>query len=422
MNETMKIRSSNRNMATFVISKMISTLGANVLAFGIGLYILALTGSAMNFAITMICTTLPRILLSPIVGYIADNYPKKPIVLISQAVSMSVMLGLFLYAETFGISLFAIYTTLTLYAMSSTFTSVTFSASIASLVAPEHIQKAMSFNQMSISVAAIGGPVLGGILFGTVAIETFLLLHMAAYLIAFLLEITMDFKLYSTQQTEEKESMLASLKGGFTYVKQHELIKTIMYIAFWVNLFFTAVTVGMMFILVELLAIKPVHVGLIEGATALGMLIASILFATMKELQQPFRMVKVGLSGLAFVMVALVVPVMLPIAHYGMKFVYYIVVAFTTAVFIMMINMPVGVVMQKNTDEAYRGRVFGLLEMMALSTMPIASAIYGTLIDLLPVQYVFITSAIGLFVIVQLLLPTRKLAHFKRQALIKSNT
>lgn len=422
MNETMKIRSSNRNMATFVISKMISTLGANVLAFGIGLYILALTGSAMNFAITMICTTLPRILLSPIVGYIADNYPKKPIVLISQAVSMSVMLGLFLYAETFGISLFAIYTTLTLYAMSSTFTSVTFSASIASLVAPEHIQKAMSFNQMSISVAAIGGPVLGGILFGTVAIETFLLLHMAAYLIALLLEITMDFKLYSTQQTEEKESMLASLKGGFTYVKQHELIKTIMYIAFWVNLFFTAVTVGMMFILVELLAIKPVHVGLIEGATALGMLIASILFATMKELQQPFRMVKVGLSGLAFVMVALVVPVMLPIALYGMKFVYYIVVAFTTAVFIMMINMPVGVVMQKNTDETYRGRVFGLLEMMALSTMPIASAIYGTLIDLLPVQYVFITSAIGLFVIVQLLLPTRKLAHFKRQALIKSNT
>ena len=55
---------------------MIAMLGANVMAFGISLYILAMTGSAMSFATNMICSVLPRALVAPLAGYVADNFSK----------------------------------------------------------------------------------------------------------------------------------------------------------------------------------------------------------------------------------------------------------------------------------------------------------------------------------------------------------
>ena len=84
MEESLKVKKATYQLWTFTISKIISTLGANVLAFGISLYILKMTGSATSFAMNMVCSILPRVLLASIVGLMADRYSKKMIILLSQ--------------------------------------------------------------------------------------------------------------------------------------------------------------------------------------------------------------------------------------------------------------------------------------------------------------------------------------------------
>lgn len=217
MDEALKLKKATYHLWTFTISKMISSLGSNVLGFGISLYILAMTGSATSFAVNMICSIVPRTLLAPIAGMMADKYSKKPIILIAQACTVLTMGGLLTYSSIFGMSVTAIYITTAIYSITSTFIGITFSSSIANLVDGERLQKATSFNQASLSVAAIGGPALGGMMYGFVSIEVFLIIHMAAYATAFLLEATMDFKLYSKKKVkvmEIKRTFYKALKKG----------------------------------------------------------------------------------------------------------------------------------------------------------------------------------------------------------------
>lgn len=395
MTEAEKYKKATYHLWTFTASKMISMLGAHVLAFGFSLYILAMTGSATSFATNMICSVLPRALLAPVAGYVADHYSKKRTILMAQAGTILTVGGLLLYTETVGMSVYAIYVTTIFNTICSAFSGVTFSSSIATLVNPERLQRAMSFNQLSTSVAAIGGPVIGGMLYGFFPMEVFLIINMVAYAIAFFLESTMNFDLYSTRGEDvKKEKIWAGLASGFHYIKQQKVIKTVMWISLWINLFFSAIVVGGTYIIIELLKVKSTHFGFIEASGAVGMLVASLYFATRAEVKVPLRFSKISLILLASSLGLAVIPLVSNFSYLGIV-TFYIVIYFIFAIFEMGINMPIGVYMQKLITEEYRGRVFGLMETMAMSMMPIGMMIFGFLYDTLPATVILlVTSAI----------------------------
>ncbi len=399
----MKLKKATYHLWTFTISKLISTFGVSVFTFGISFYILSITGSATSFAIVLICSILPRVVLAPFAGYAADKYSKKTIIIIAQICSVVAVAGLLAVSLTIGLSLSAIYLTEIVLSITSLFSGVTFSSSIANLVDSERIQKAMSFNQMSISLAAIGGPAVGGLLFGLVSINMFLIIHMVSYIIAVVLESTMDFKLFSTriseEVTEKKETMLQNMKAGITYVKQHRILVVIVWVALVINFFFGAFTVGYAFILVDGLKVQSAHFGITEGALAVGMLVTSIFLSTRKEVKFPLVVVKRGILVMGALMALVTFPLLIQLPYIGVVS-FYIVLMFTFGVSMIFVNTPIGVMMQKRIDEEYRGRVFGLLETMSLSLMPLGMVLFGFLYDVVPAQYVLIGSSIILLIAV----------------------
>lgn len=399
MNEAEKLKKATYHLWTFTASKMIAMLGANVMAFGISLYILAMTGSAMSFATNMICSVLPRALVAPLAGYVADNFSKKRTILIAQAGTILTVGGLLLYTETVGMSVYAIYIATVFNTICSAFSGVTFSSAIATLVNPERLQRAMSFNQMSMSVAAIGGPVIGGMMYGFFNMDVFLMVNMVAYAIAFCLEATMDFNLYSTRgEDTKKEKMWEGLKSGFHYIKQRNVIKTIMWVALWINLFFSAIAVGGTYIIIELLKVESTHFGFIEASGALGMLLASLYFATRSEVKVPLRFSKISLLLLAGSVGLAVIPLVTDFSYIAIV-IFYLIIYFIFAIFEMGINMPIGVYLQKIIAEEYRGRVFGLMETMAMSMMPIGMVVYGMLYDTLPAIIILPVTSVIIIII-----------------------
>ncbi|MFC6041394.1 MFS transporter [Paenisporosarcina macmurdoensis] len=416
MEEAMKLRKATYHLWTFTISKLISTFGVSVFTFGISFYILSITGSATSFAIVLICSILPRVILAPFAGYAADKYSKKTIIIVAQICSVLAVTVLLAVSLTIGLSLIAIYLTEIVLSITSLFSGVTFSSSIANLVDSERIQKAMSFNQMSMSLAAIGGPALGGLLFGLVSIDMFLIIHMASYTIAVVLEATMDFKLFSTRITEEvtekKETMLQNMKAGITYVKQHRILVVIVWVALVINFFFGAYTVGYAFILVDGLKMQSFHFGMTEGALAVGMLVTSIYLSTRKEVKFPLVVVKRGILTMGALIGLSTFPLLIQLSYTSVV-IFYIVLMFTFGVSMIFVNTPIGVMMQKRIDEEYRGRVFGLLETMSMSLMPLAMVLFGFLYDVVPAQYVLLGSSIILLIaVIYMLRPSiMKQAH-----------
>ncbi|MBD7983919.1 MFS transporter [Sporosarcina sp. Sa2YVA2] len=403
MSEALKLKRATYHLWTFTISKLISSFGAQVYALAISFYILQMTGSATSFAANLICSILPRTLIAPFAGYVADKYPRKTIVITAQIATTIAIGGLLTVSVISGLSLISIYATTVVIAITSSFSGVAFTSSITGLVDEARIQKAMSMNQMSISFAAIAGPALGGVLYGAVTMPIFLVIYMSASGIAVLLESTMNFKLFAKRKEivegEPKESMLQSMKAGLSYLRLQPVLMTIIWISLVINFLFGAFQVGYSFILIEKMKMVSTHFGLTEGASAVGMILMSIYLSVRKELKYPLRVGKWGIIGMGLAMGAVILPLITQFPYNGM-FAFYATVMFSFGILVILVNTPIQVMMQKMIDDDYKGRVFSILETMAMALMPLGMVLFGFLYDVFPPQWILGTSSAVLIIVV----------------------
>lgn len=404
MNSSMMLKKATYHLWTFTISKLISSFGSQVYSFAISFYILQATGSAKSFALNLICNVLPRTIAAPFAGYIVDKYSRKTIAITSQIATTLAIGGLLVVSVTSGLSLTAIYITSCILSLTSMLSGVAFTSSITGLVDEARIQKAMSLNQMSISFAAIASPAVGGLLYGVISMPLFLIVYMIASGVAIVLESTMNFTLFSKQKPEsvEKESVWQGMKAGVSYLKLQPLLMTIIWIALLVNFLFSAYQVGYSYILIEKLKMASQHFGFTEGAFAVGMLLLSIYYSVRKEVKFPLLVAKKGILVMGAIMGGTVFPLLVTMPYNSM-FAYYIILELGLGAIIMIINTPTQVMMQKQIADEFKGRVFSIVETMAMALSPLGMVIYGFLYDVFPAEWVLLLTS-GLFVGVVLIL------------------
>lgn len=397
MEDVLKLKRATYNLWTFTMSKLISSFGGQIYAFALSFYIIQQTGSASSFATNLICNLLPRTLVAPFAGYVADNYSRKAIVITAQIATTLAIGGLLIVSLTSGLSLIAIYITTAVLSVTSQFSGVAFSSSITGLVDEGRIQRAMSLNQMSISFAAIGAPAVGGVVYAYVPMPAFLIMFMIASVIAVILESTMNFTLFAKRKEvvkgQPKESMLQSMKAGLSYLKLQPVLMAIIWVSLFINFFFGAFLVGFAFILIDKMEMISAHFGFTEGAMAVGMLLMSIYLSMRKEIKYPLLVGKRGIFVMGFIMMGIAMPLIFKMPYIVM-FIYYATLMFSFGVTQVIVNTPIFVMFQKLIDDDYKGRVFGILETMAMGLMPLGMVIYGFLYDIFPAQWILIISSL----------------------------
>lgn len=408
MTEQQKLKKATYHLYTFFVSKLIGGLGSTVYTFGISMYVLAMTGSAFYFSMVMLCGILTSTILSPIAGVVGDRVNRKMLVIGGQAGYVVTMVALTVFTITNGLSMPAIYVATVFTAGFTAFSGIAFSSSLANLIDEPRLQKAMSFNQMAASSAGIGGPIVGGMLFGFASIEVFLIIFAVTSTIVLLLECTINYNLYKKEpvapvKTEEtqapkKPSMFTSFKEGFTYIKTKPILMALLSTSFGLNFFFTCLSVGGDFTLVTILNMPTQQIGFTEAASAVGVILASIYFASTAQVKDPLRLSKHSILVMSLLVMLASVPLFLNMNLLG-NFIYFLVLMFAFGVSNVATNMPIGVLFQTMVSDEYRSRVFGILNMFSMSLMPLAMLIYGILFDLVPAQYLFIGSGLCLIVL-----------------------
>jgi MFS transporter, DHA3 family, macrolide efflux protein len=125
---------------------------------------------------------------------------------------------------------------------------------------------------------------------------------------------------------------------------------------------------------------------------------------------------------MGILMASIGLPLVVTLSYFGIVS-FYMVVMFSFGVTMVFVNTPIGVMMQKRIDEEYRGRVFGILETMAMALTPLGMVIFGLLYDIVPAQWVlFGSSTILLLTVLYMLRPSiMKEAHpeLEEQAIVK---
>ncbi|WP_066504662.1 MFS transporter [Abyssisolibacter fermentans] len=408
-----------KNILLFLSGKFISLLGTNIYAFAIGLYVLKLTGSAMNFSINFILNMVPRILLGPVAGVISDKFDKKKLVVYSDILSGILLILLYSISINKGLSLTYIYITTALLTSLNTIFSISFDASIPNLVKDENLVKINSYRTSITSITNILGPILGGLIFGIFNINLFILLNGISFILSAISEYFIDFNAYKVDNKKEekdssieKNSIIDDLKEGFNYIKQKKILFTLIMFTPIINFLFIALSICLPFILVNDLLLSSKLVGIVEGAFAIGMLIMSLVFSIIPEVKRKGLVIGIGtiLIGIATFLIGVPISGLMTVNSLLFYAIYYCSVAIIIGAIIVFINLPIDLTVQRETPAEYRGRVYGTLGTISSIITPLACIVYGFLLDTVPSHLiVFISGA--LLAIIGLIISANKTLH-----------
>ncbi|MCM3124646.1 MULTISPECIES: MFS transporter [Bacillaceae] len=392
-----------KNLVLFLIGKVTSVLGSSIYAFAIGLYILAETGSSLNFAVTLVLSMLPRILLAPVAGTLSDRMDRKKIIIFSNFASsfwLAIILMSFLF---FSQEIWILYVATTGLSIISTFYSIAVTSSIYNMVGPDHLQKAMSLNQAAISLSAILGPVLGGVFFGIIQIHLFMALNILTYLIAAFASILIEYNLFSKKTQDKKTTRMAEdLKQGISYIKAQPFLLHLVILSVWLNFWFAIFPVAMPYLVLTVRGMSSVQLGFIEGAFSVGMMIMALILSGRKEIRKKEFSIIGGMLILSAVLILIGLPAVPGFVGLSnpLIFGYLVSMVLVLSASIMFINTPVSVLLQKNTPDEYRGRVMALLETGSSAMTPAGFILFGFLLEKLPVWLLLAVCGFSLFAVV----------------------
>lgn len=204
------------------IGQVLSIIGSNLTGFAMSVWVYQQTGSVTKFSIVVLFTTLPGLVITPLVGTLIDRWDRGWLMIASNVWAACNTLGvaaLFFFGRQriWHICLLA-----AAFSMSSAVISPAFTASISLLVPKRHLGRASGMMQFGEAAAQIVAPLLGGFLVLTIKIYGVLLIDFITYTIAIttLLVVGMPSPTTHAREKNPNQSWLREAAFGWTYLIQ----------------------------------------------------------------------------------------------------------------------------------------------------------------------------------------------------------
>ncbi|PTC14788.1 MFS transporter [Bacillus wiedmannii] len=380
-----------RNICLYSIAKTVSIFGTAMYSFALGLYVLQITGSALNFAITLILGTIPMIVMNPFAGVIADKVDKKKLVVCMDLLSGCLLIAVYIVSSHYGLNLFIIYTTTFLMTVFTTFFGIGLEAAKPNIVSKERLMSINSISKIIDSVSLILGPMLGGIVFSVFDIKTFIIINGISFILSGIALLFIHFKLFECNINEEnakrRVNFIKDIKEGVSYLLEKESLKNTFHILISFNFFLGfAVTVPLPYIINTVLNLGSKQFGIIQGTFPVGMIIGAIVVKKITDRFSYSYLLKKLSSMLSVFMIILGIPVLFKSFEVNdLVFVItYCVVMIFLGFIIALIDIPLIYFMQNEIPDEYRGRVLSIGLSIGKMMLPIAMALSGLLLNYIP--------------------------------------
>ncbi|RPI25014.1 MAG: MFS transporter [Chloroflexota bacterium] len=366
-----------RGMKTFLIiwlGELVSMIGSGLTSFALGVWIFRETRQATPFTITMLFNTIPRILLSPLAGSIADRWSRRWVMILADTGNALVTLCAAILLLTGNLEIWHIYLIALFNSSFAAFQEPAYTASITMLVPKKDLARASGLMQMGQAVEMLISPVLAGALFGAIGLNGIMFIDFATFFFAIAALVVVRIPQPKLAQEEKRSGNLVwhDARLGWNYLTSRPgLIGLLSYFAlvnFLLN--FAVVLQGP---LVLSMASAGVF-GLVQTVSGVGMLAGSI---AMSAWGGPKRRMP-ALIGL----ILLLALSLLVIGGWPSP----IFVAAGLSIMMFFAPMASGLsqaLFQSKVEPSVQGRVFAIRGMIARSMIPLAFLISGPLADLI---------------------------------------
>lgn len=368
----------HRDFALLWIAGLISVAGDFALLAALPLHAYALTGSAAAAGGVFAATLLPRVLLGSIAGVYVDRWDRKRVMVVTDLLRAAVMLPL-LFVVSADL-LWLLYLVRVAAGILGLFFDPAESALLPKLVGEDQLVAANALNALNNNMGRLVGPAIGGLLYATGGIGAVAVVDAASFAISagLIALIRANARPEPSETAGDGGSaagrLLGELRAGLQVVGRNKVISAV-FLSLGIGLIGEGTfEVGFAPLVIDVFQGGAGGAGLILSAQAIGGFIAGALVARFSHLVSPRLLFAGGL-------------IVLGLADFGMVNSANLAPPGSTAVavacaFMVLAGFPVvaldaaaNTVLQSETSDEFRGRVFG-----ALGTVQGLSVLIGLVI------------------------------------------
>lgn len=274
----------HRNFRLYWFGQMLSWVGTDMQTVGQVWLVLELTHSPWQLGLVSALQFMPILLFSLVGGIFADRWPKRRVLLVTQAAAMSQAFLLWTLSATGTIQIWHIYVLALLLGLTNSLGQPTSSAFVVEMVGREDLSNAVALNSSLSNLARVVGPGLGGIIIAFSGITVLFLLNALSFLTVITgLTLIDSHRLYSQvpqrASAEERQHIWQSLGEGMKYVWKTPAIVLMILVVGLVLLFGENFNIVLPLFATDVLHIGSTGFGFLSAAMSVGALLSSLWLA-----------------------------------------------------------------------------------------------------------------------------------------------
>ncbi len=241
-----------------------------------------LTGSPFLLSLVGAMQFIPVTFLSLFAGVVIDRFPKKQILLLTQALAFLVTLGLSLLVFSGQIVFWHLLVLSFLLGLVTTLDMPARHAFAVEMVGPSDLMNAIALNSTVFNLARVIGPALAGILMGSIGLAACFFLNAISYAVVFV-SLLLVRPLPQAKTPDRPQGVIATIQDGLQYIGANRaLLQTLVLIAI-VGTFAPNFGVLVPVFAREILGLKESGFGLLMSALGIGSLAGALAIAALSR-------------------------------------------------------------------------------------------------------------------------------------------
>ncbi|PDT36932.1 MFS transporter [Rhizobium sp. M10] len=279
----------------FFFARFLLSFSQQIVSVAVGWQMYDQTGKAIYLGLIGLVQFLPSLLLILVTGSVADRHNRRAIAALCSLVSALCTLALLVMTATDTFAPWPVFAVLLIFGIERAF-MLPAVQSLAPNLVPEHaLSNAIAWNSSSWQLAAITGPVMGGLLYGVSATT--------AYTVAVIFSILGAGLLFLIPKPEQKTvgeaKSWAMILGGFSFIRAEKVVLGAISLDLFAVLLGGATALMPIFAR-DILTLGPWGLGLLRAAPGLGAIVMAIFLAAypLKHRAGIYMFIGVALFGL----------------------------------------------------------------------------------------------------------------------------
>jgi DHA3 family macrolide efflux protein-like MFS transporter len=370
-----------RKAALFLSSQGLSLFGSMLVQYAIIWHLTLTTQSGLVLTIATIAGFLPQIVISLFAGVWADRYPRKRLIIFSDALTATSTLALAIifllgYREIWLLILVS-----AIRAIGAGIQAPAVGAFLPQIVPQGRLLKVNSINGTLQPFISIAAPLVAGTLLSVASLESIFFIDVVTAALAITLLALLRVPPHVKATDRQTTGYFDDLREGLRYVGGHASIKRLFVFFGFAFFLLTPVIFLTPLLIARSFGEEVWRLTANEITFFAGSIIGGVVMTAWGGFKSHFKTI-----GFACVMWGILFGALGLTGNFWV----YLGIMTLSGIPMPIFNVPVTTMLQERVDPNMQGRVFGLMQIITSAVMPIGMVVFGPLSDVVSIELLLV--------------------------------